>query len=151
MLPASSERVATHTSKAVERRLQHEFEDRLAYFAGHPGEIESRLKELDREWDIERVLEANAATIAALGITTSALLRRRWVLALPLAVALFLLQHAIQGWCPPLAIFRRRRVRSRREIDLERYALKMLRGDFTDGKRPDDETISGVLNMAARR
>jgi hypothetical protein len=67
MLPASSQRVATHTSNAVERRLQHEFEDRLAYFAGHPGEIDSRLRDLDREWDIERAIEANASTLAPAG------------------------------------------------------------------------------------
>ena len=42
----------------------------------------------------------------------------------------FLLQHALQGWCPPVPVFRRLGVRTTAEIDRERYALKALRGDF---------------------
>jgi hypothetical protein len=48
----------------------------------------------------------------------------------PLVVGSFLLQHAVQGWCPPLPVFRRWGVRTQPEIDYERYALKALRGDF---------------------
>jgi hypothetical protein len=76
---------------------------------------------------------------------------RRRLLLLPLGVALFLLQHGLQGWCPPLALFRRRGVRTRREIDLERYALKALRGDFTAGRRPAAHDLDGLLEDAARR
>jgi hypothetical protein len=54
---------------------------------------------------------------------------RRWLL-FPAAVAGFLLQHAVQGWCPPVSIFRRLGFRTQSEIDEERYALKALRGDF---------------------
>jgi hypothetical protein len=54
---------------------------------------------------------------------------RRW-LALPALVAGFLMQHALQGWCPPLPVLRRLGFRTQREIDQERYALKALRGDF---------------------
>jgi hypothetical protein len=45
-------------------------------------------------------------------------------------VAGFLLQHAVQGWCPPVPVFRRLGFRTQTEIDYERYALKVLRGDF---------------------
>ncbi len=48
----------------------------------------------------------------------------------PAIVAGFLLQHAVQGWCPPVPIFRRMGIRTAREIDSERYALKIIRGDF---------------------
>jgi len=58
-----------------------------------------------------------------------ATLNRRW-LFLPAAVAAFLFQHAIQGWCPPLPLFRRLGFRTASEIDRERYALKFIRGDF---------------------
>jgi hypothetical protein len=47
-------------------------------------------------------------------------------------VLTFLFQHAVQGWCPPLPVLRRLGVRTRKEIDRERYALKALRGDFAD-------------------
>ena len=55
--------------------------------------------------------------------------KRRW-LAAPAVVTAFLFQHAIQGWCPPIVLFRRIGIRTRREIDAEKYALKALRGDF---------------------
>jgi hypothetical protein len=54
----------------------------------------------------------------------------RRLLLLPLAVCEFLAQHALQGWCPPLPVFRRAGVRTQREIERERYALKAMRGDF---------------------
>ncbi len=54
---------------------------------------------------------------------------RRWLL-LPIAVQSFFMQHVIQGWCPPLPVFRRLGVRTADEINTERYALKVLRGDF---------------------
>lgn len=38
--------------------------------------------------------------------------------------------HAFQGWCPPVNLFRRLGVRTQREIDEERYALKLMLGDF---------------------
>jgi len=42
-------------------------------------------------------------------------------------VAAFLLQHAVQGWCPPLPVFRRLGVRTADEINDERVALKAVR------------------------
>lgn len=54
---------------------------------------------------------------------------RRWLL-LSGTVCGFLLQHALQGWCPPLPAIRALGVRTKEEIDSERYALKVARGDF---------------------
>jgi len=51
--------------------------------------------------------------------------------AIPCVVLPFLFQHAVRGWCPPVPILRRKGVRTRREIDAEKYALKALRGDFS--------------------
>ena len=65
----------------------------------HPERIDRRLRELDAEWDIERTLELNAATLALAGTVLGAFSDRRF-LVLPAAVAAFLLQHALQGWCP---------------------------------------------------
>lgn len=63
---------------------------------------------------------------------------RRWFW-LSGAVAAFLLQHGVQGWCPPLPVLRKLGLRSRRELDWERAALKAIRGDFqgvTDAPAP---------------
>jgi hypothetical protein len=84
-----------------------------------------RLDELDREWDIERAIEANAASIALVGVALGALVNA-WFLLLPAAVCAFLLQHALQGWCPPVPVLRRLGFRTAREIFEERLALKAL-------------------------
>jgi hypothetical protein len=56
---------------------------------------------------------------------------RKWLIV-PSIVLPFLFQHAMQGWCPPVPLFRRLGVRTREEIDREKYALKALRGDFEE-------------------
>jgi hypothetical protein len=101
----------------------------VRYFAEHKYEIPARLRELDREWDIERAIEANASVLALTGIALAAGHDRRW-LVLPGLVAGFLLQHAIQGWCPPVPVLRKLGFRTSYEIEEERRALKALRGDF---------------------
>src|SRR3954452_7891382 len=129
MLPNTPDREPLHTSAAVNRRIQQDALGSVRWHARHPERIDERLRELDAEWDIERTLEANAATLALTGTLLGIFVDRRF-LALPLAVTAFLLQHAIQGWCPPVPFFRKRGVRTMREIDEERFALKALRGDF---------------------
>lgn len=135
-VPPTVNRVSLNTPQHINARIQRDAEASLAYFASHPDGIEDRLAELDREWDIERILEANAAALGLFGVTMGAVHSRRW-LALPAAVTAFLLQHAIQGWCPPLPILRRLGFRSSREIEMERVALKAMRGDFEDGSGSD--------------
>jgi hypothetical protein len=133
MVAVSAHRVPSQTDEEVNARIRTAAERRIAYYEQHPGEIPLRLDELDREWDIERTLEANASALALAGIALGVTSDRRW-LGLPAAVAAFLLQHAVQGWCPPLPVLRRLGFRTVREIDQERYALKALRGDFDVGK-----------------
>jgi hypothetical protein len=130
MIPATTTRVERNTDVAVNQRIQEQTHRNIARFAGKgTDEINRRLRELNREWDVERVLETNAASVALLGLGLGAFVDRRFFV-LPAIVAGFLLQHAIQGWCPPVPMFRRMGVRTAREIDSERYALKIIRGDF---------------------
>ena len=102
--------------------------------------LTARIAELEKEWDIERVLEANAASFALLGMGLGITVDRKWLL-LPAAVGIFLLQHALQGWCPPLPLFRKLGVRTAREIHEEIVALKILRGDFLDEPRGIEDVI----------
>jgi len=124
------DRVRAQTKPEVNDRIDKELERRVRFYATQDkNTISERIDELDREWDIERALETNAASVSLIGLALGALAHRRWFF-LPTVVAGFLLQHAIQGWCPPLPIMRRLGVRTRLEIDQERYALKALRGDL---------------------
>lgn len=130
MLPSTTERVPQHSADYVNQQIRLRTEESIARVAAAgPAAIARRLEELDREWDIERTLEANAATAVLLGVTLGATVDRKWFI-FPAVVAGFLLQHAVQGWCPPLPVFRRYGVRTQSEIEEERYALKALRGDF---------------------
>jgi hypothetical protein len=150
MLPNTPERVPRHTDAEINRQIGQATAARVRHYASHPEHIDRRLSELDAEWDIERTLEANAATFALGGTLLAAFVDRRFLL-LPAAVAAFLLQHALQGWCPPVPVLRRLGVRTQREIDEERFALKALRGDFGQiGPGPDrsDTRASHALQAA---
>src|SRR5512138_574076 len=124
------DRVRANTRPDINERIDQETIRRLQLYARAGKEmISQRLDELDREWDMERTLEANAASITLAGLVFGKIVNRAWYL-LPVVVGGFLLQHAIQGFCPPVPFFRRRGVRTRKEIERERYALKLMRGDF---------------------
>ncbi|KZB99737.1 DUF2892 domain-containing protein [Methylobacterium radiotolerans] len=151
MVPGTAQRVSLHTNARDNRRIAAELDASVRWHAEHPQAIGRRLRELDAEWDVERTLEANAATLALTGTVLGLTADRRW-LALPLAVTAFLLQHAVQGWCPPLPVLRRLGFRTAREIEVERNALKALRGDFGPigpGPGDHDSRASHAL-MAAR-
>lgn len=138
MIPSTVDRVPKSTAPQINAWIAEQTRQRVAKYAdASPATIHRRLEELDQEWDIERTLEANAATAVMASVALGATVDRRWFF-FPAVIGGFLLQHAIQGWCPPLIWFRRMGVRTQSEIDYERYALKALRGDFrgVDGNGP---------------
>lgn len=126
MLNSSVERVPRSTAPEINGRIRRQALASLARYRHAPREaVEARLAELKQEWDIERAIEANAATIALIGVILGAFVSR-WFLILPAAVCLFLLQHALQGWCPPVPILRRLGFRTQPEIEAERLALRRM-------------------------
>lgn len=129
---STTARVEENTDEQVNKCIRRRTEWDILHFGsqGNIG-IDRRLDELDMEWDVERTLEANAASLSLLGAGLGAFVDRRFFI-IPAIVSSFLLQHAIQGWCPPLPILRSLGFRTAREIDIERYALKAIRGDFKD-------------------
>lgn len=130
----SADRVRANTSEAINRRIDRAIEARVREYAQKSSEeITRRIDELDLEWDIERLLETNASALAFTGLLLGVTKNIKWLL-LPAVVLPFLFQHAVQGWCPPLPILRRLGIRTRKEIDREKYALKALRGDFHGGE-----------------
>lgn len=124
------DRVREHTNPERLAELDREMRQRLSHYVkGSPSRLTARIAEVEQESDMERVLEANASVLGLVGLGAGVFVDRRFLL-LPAAVFGFLLQHAVQGWCPPVVLFRRLGVRTRQEIDAERYYLKALRGDF---------------------
>lgn len=144
LLPATQDRVPRHTSPKVNVRIQGKTLHDVSRFVGaDPFFIDQRIQELQREWDIERALEANAATFALAGLVLGASVDRRFYL-LPAAVAAFLLQHALQGWCPPLPLLRRLGIRTAREIQDEIIALRILRGDFLERVETPERALASA-------
>ena len=151
MTGTTVDRVPRHTAENVNRQIERGTKNRIRHFATHPEAIDRRLQELDKEWDVERLLEANASTLAFVGVALGASVDKRW-LTLPALVAAFLFQHAIQGWCPPLPVLRRMGYRTAREIEHERIALKALRGDFGPiGPGPGDRDSRASHALRAAR
>ena len=124
------DRVRAHTADSVNDYIDRQIDKRIRDYShkGY-GAISQRIEALEREWDIERVLEMNASFLAFSGLALGLLRDKRWLIV-PGIVLPFLFQHAVQGWCPPLPVLRRLGFRTREEIDREKYALKALRGDF---------------------
>lgn len=144
MLPDTVDRVTDNTAEEINERIRRQTDERVARIsAAGPQAIENRLAELDEEWDIERYVETLAPTFTLTGLLLGATVSKRWLI-FPAVVQAFFLQHALQGWCPPVPVLRRFGVRTYTEIEEERTALKALRGDFS-AVRP------GAARGAARR
>ncbi|TRO87670.1 hypothetical protein FKB34_15540 [Glycocaulis profundi] len=131
-----------------EERVRRQTENRVTYFADHPEEIGQRLAELDEEWDMDRVLMAKAAGAALIGACLGLKGSRLWML-LPALAGACLLKASVHGWRPRFATARRMGVRTAEEIDLEREALKILRGDF-EGRTEASDSASGAKDRARR-
>ena len=139
-------RVSRNTSADVSRRIHQEIESNIRFYQGHKNQIPARLQALDEEWDIERAIQADAAAVSFAGMVFGTLGRSRWLL-LPVLASGFLFQHAVQGWCPPIPLLRRLGFRTSFEIDLERQALKLLRGDYrkvSEGDVDAEDVIEAV-------
>jgi hypothetical protein len=141
------ERVRANTPAEVNWRIDQRIEENVRFYSGkRPEEIARRVWELEREWDIERILQTMAASFSLTGIALSLTVDRRWIL-LPGIVLSFLLLHAFQGWCPPVPVLRQLGVRTQEEIDRELYALKGLIGNFP---RSSEELSADAALAAAK-
>lgn len=121
-IATSASRVSEHTAPEINRRIADETTERLARIGDDQSAITQRLLELDAEWDVERAIQLNAGALALTG-TLLGLKVHRGFLVIPALVTAFLVQHAVQGWCPPLPVLRHLGFRTPREIENERHVL----------------------------
>ena len=129
LIPKTTTRVEEATASHVNERIHRDMLLAVdSYRDADEPRIRLRLDELEREWDIERTLEANAATVILATLALGKTVNKKWYL-FPAVVAAFLLQHAVQGWCPPMPAFRRLGVRTAREIEEEKQALLTILQD----------------------
>jgi len=151
IIASSADRVTLNSSANANERIRRRTHNNIirAVRLGRRG-IDRRLAELDDEWDVERCIETGASSLSLLGCLLGTTRHPSWFL-LPAGVAAFLLQHALQGWCPPLPVFRRLGFRTADEINIERYALKVLRGDFETLPPEHDIALPRLVLEAAER
>lgn len=140
---APPDRVRANTSPAINERLDKEARARLHRSAALAAsdELTERISQLEQEWDFDRVLEAEASAMGIAGLALALAVDKR-LLVLPAFVSTMMVLHAIHGWYPLLPLFRRLGIRSRSEIDRERFGLKALRGDFDHIPSPDSSAAA---------
>lgn len=147
-LPPTTHRVELHTSPELNDAIRQRVDAEIVRLEGAPAaEIDQRLQALDAEWDVERLLQTNASVIVLLGLVLATKVNKKFLL-LPAGVFAFFAQHSLQGWCPPIPVFRRLGMRTQREIERERYALKALRGDFDQVPAKDAAPTSERVRAA---
>ena len=127
---SSSDAVRQHTPEPVNRRIDERVEACVRAMAAQDRYSHTAyLSKLEQEWDLNRALLVGTS---ALALSSVALSRKRgsgW-LGLGIAACVLALQHGLTGFGPATAVARLLGVRTRSEIDLEKYAVKALRGDF---------------------
>jgi hypothetical protein len=137
----SADRVRRSTSEGRNRQIDRQTDNGIArYSRASPGESRKRIADLDREWYLERMLEVNASTLALTGLVLGLTVNRKWFV-LPGNVLPFLLQHGLQGRCPPLPLLRQMGARTRGEMTVKNTHCRMR------CKAPDAFT---VLSIGAR-
>jgi hypothetical protein len=144
------DRVREHSPAPLNERIDRATQRRVLRAGGESeAALSRRIEQLDAEWDMERVLETNASAIALSGVLLGLFVNRKFFIV-PCIVLPFLLQHATQGWCPPIPFFRSRGVRTRKEIDTEKVAVKALRGDFAsvDGQSDPSQRAQNAWRAA---
>jgi hypothetical protein len=149
MIATTSKRVSANTAQDVNERIRLQTEANIAHY-GSAGNVAvaQRLVELDAEWDVERYVETMAPLFTLAGLCLGATVSKRWLL-LSATVQGFFLQHALQGWCPPIPALRGLGVRTAEEINQERVALKALRGDFQYIAQDFRDGSTGVRRVMA--
>lgn len=147
----TNDRVRLNTPPEYNHRIDQAMMKRVWEYAKKSrAEISSRITELDREWDIERVLETAAAGLSLGGVFLSIFKGRRF-LVLPAAVLASLLQHSLTRRSFPVQLIRSVGVRTRREIEAEKTALRMLRGDFDKLEAVSEETHRAIEALRLSR
>lgn len=124
-------------------------EDIRKYAEQGRDSIDNRIKELDSSWDMERTLQLNAAILVLGGILLYSN-NKKWAILSIFATAI-LAQQAFMGNCGPFKFMKFFGVRSRKEIDKEKFALKALRGDFDNIKNDIEKAWESVKEKEDKR
>lgn len=134
------ERVEAATITGVNSEAIEEIEDRVKCYALRSREdVERRIYELDREWDVEKFIGMKTAFLAIAGTLLGVMKDKRWLI-LPGISLPYLLYSSVVKRNPLTPLLINFGIRSKKEIELERYAMKAIRGDFAGLNDTSGET-----------
>ena len=129
MITATVETVEHNTAPEVNAQFEAQAKETVARYIGADRHaIDQRLKELEKEWNVERMIEVEAPSMIGIGVALGLAHDKKWFALSAMAAGMVIL-HNLQGWYPMLPLFRRLGLRSQSEIDRECMALRALRGD----------------------
>jgi hypothetical protein len=136
--------------ETVEQRIAQSLSDSLRLCAAEPERIADRLRQLDEEQSLEAALACGCSALALGGALLGLGGRKRWLLLAAAASGLLLSEQAKNGRAP-LGALRRLGLRAAKEIDQERTALRLLRGDFGQlAGQTADELAASALKAIGR-
>lgn len=116
------DRVRALTPQEFNQKIDLKTRRKISEAKAHgPRAIHARLRELDREWDVDRALLANFSVLIFAQLLL-ARKNRKWLLG-PIVQIPFLFMQSTLGWSPPSLWFRPLGVRTAKEIQAEREAL----------------------------
>jgi hypothetical protein len=120
---AIEDRIRRASAHQVNQQIDRQTDANILHYANAmPEVIDERIEELDREWDVERMLTVNGASVALAGLILGATRDKKWLIV-PGIVLPLLLNLNLRGWAPALPVLRHLGMRSRSEINRERAAL----------------------------
>jgi pimeloyl-ACP methyl ester carboxylesterase len=134
----STDAVRSHAPDGVNKRIDERVERCVRHMAEQDRpEITRYLEKLEREWDLNRAVMVAGSMVSLLGLWLARRDGGGWRVLGGVAAGL-VLQHGLTGFGPLAELVRAvGGIRTRKEIDLEKFALKALRGDFERIPRND--------------
>ena len=120
--------IVLETTLEETNEIEKDIQENINHYYHDQDKIETRLAVLDQEMDLETYLQNESTALTIAGIVLGLTVSKKWLL-LPLVTSIIALNN-INRKNAPLSFFRNMGLRSRLEIDKEKYALKALRGDF---------------------
>lgn len=106
--------------------------------------LTERIHSLEEEWDMEKFITVGLSGIGVFGLVMGFFGSRVWRLFSWVSLPLLFL-YGQDKWKPSNGALKSLGLRSRKEIDEEKYALKALRGDF---QRVDSASGAEGENLA---
>ena len=122
---------AAPNGSACQTKMEAALEARLKkVIESGPTAIGERLAELESEWTAGRATKASAGVVIVAGLALTLLTMNLYWLILPIVGGAVLMQYLIGRQSLIGELFRAFGLRSGGEIDQEKMALRVLRGDF---------------------